>query len=465
MSAMRQSDLIASLLTEQRTLATPVADFSRQNAAAPHATATWRKLIPLSRPQPGEQYAFEVDVDRCTSCQACVVACHRLNGLDASESWRDVDILLNAPGPSAPSRQAITRACHHCADPACAHGCPTLAYEKDAETGVVRHLDDQCIGCSYCVMKCPYDVPKYNARLGIVRKCDMCHSRLAEGEAPACVQACPNEAIAIRVVKIETQQLYPTAYPPGYTRPQSRYVSAEPIPESTIDTPLRPATGHTPLAIMLVLTQAAWGGFVASAFGWPCAWIALALLLAGLGASTAHLGQPLKAWKAVLGWRRSWLSREIMAFGGFAGAGLGAALGLLPAWLAVAVGTTGIAASIMVYVDTKRRWWSLPHTSFLFLGSALLFASTALTCFVPAFAPLTAALIVAKVGLECGWLRVPHAESASLIRGPLRRLQQQRWVGAGLGLILIFGAPPWAAAALIFGEICERSLFFKAVRS
>ena len=51
-----------------------------------------------------------------------------------------------------------------------------LAYEKDAETGIVRHLDDQCIGCQYCVLKCPYDVPKYSKKRGIVRKCDMCYS-------------------------------------------------------------------------------------------------------------------------------------------------------------------------------------------------------------------------------------------------------------------------------------------------
>ena len=54
-----------------------------------------------------------------------------------------------------------------------------------AVAGIVRHSADACIGCQYCVLKCPYDVPKYNARLGIVRKCDMCHSRLAAGSGLA----------------------------------------------------------------------------------------------------------------------------------------------------------------------------------------------------------------------------------------------------------------------------------------
>jgi len=82
-------------------------------------------------------------------------------------------------------------------------GCPVLAYDKDETTGIVRHLDDQCIGCQYCILKCPYDVPKYSESRGIVRKCDMCHDRLSVGEAPACVQACPNEAIRIITVNQE----------------------------------------------------------------------------------------------------------------------------------------------------------------------------------------------------------------------------------------------------------------------
>ena len=79
-------------------------------------------------------------------------------------------------------------------------GCPVGAYKKDSVTGIVKHLDDQCIGCQYCIFTCPYDVPQYSKSRGIVRKCDMCADRLSEDEAPACMQACPTEAISIRVV-------------------------------------------------------------------------------------------------------------------------------------------------------------------------------------------------------------------------------------------------------------------------
>src|SRR5262245_44953052 len=92
-------------------------------------TGTYRALVPLRAPAAGEQYAFEVDLDRCTGCKACVTACHSLNGLDGDESWRAVGMLH---GDSR--RQTVTAACHHCLEPACMNGCPAKAYTKDPVT-------------------------------------------------------------------------------------------------------------------------------------------------------------------------------------------------------------------------------------------------------------------------------------------------------------------------------------------
>ena len=128
-------------------------------------------------------------------CKACVVACHSRFGLDDDDSWRDVGKIRSS---STSEQQTVTSACHHGAEPACLSGCPVGAYEKGADTGIVRHLDDQCIGCEYCSLKCPYDVPKYNKELGIVRKCDMCHDRW-RGRLRR-VQSCPNGAIHIELV-------------------------------------------------------------------------------------------------------------------------------------------------------------------------------------------------------------------------------------------------------------------------
>ncbi|MBX7207385.1 MAG: dimethyl sulfoxide reductase anchor subunit [Verrucomicrobiaceae bacterium] len=391
------SDLLASVLKEQRTLRTPVALFSEEHESK-SVRQRFSHLIPLSKPGPGEQYAFEVNLDACTGCKACVAACHSLNGLDEDESWRDVGALVGTR--KQPYLQTVTSACHHCADPACSNGCPVLAYEKDEATGIVRHLDDQCIGCSYCILKCPYDVPKFNVKRGIVRKCDMCHGRLAAGEAPACVQSCPNEAIKIRVVSkssetITSTGMLPCVFPSDYTQPTTRYVSAKPLPTNA-----QPADasrlmldeGHEPLAWMLVLTQMSAGAFVACA---AALWShALDLKLAGFASAAAlftgvvgillsvlHLGQPLKAWRAFLGWRKSWLSREIIAFGGFAGAGMST----IAAWCmsdmgamrltltaAALAGLAAVACSVMVYVDTRKQLWSLANVSGKFLGTTLL---------------------------------------------------------------------------------------------
>jgi Fe-S-cluster-containing hydrogenase component 2 len=138
---------VAALLDVQRTL-TAVERFAEHHDSgeAPSQAKYYRDLIPLERPRPNEQYAFEVDLDACTGCKACVSACHTLNGLDENEIWRTVG-LLHGGSADSPAIQTVTTSCHHCLEPACMKGCPVKAYEKDPITGIVKHLDDQCIGC------------------------------------------------------------------------------------------------------------------------------------------------------------------------------------------------------------------------------------------------------------------------------------------------------------------------------
>ena len=174
-------NLIDELLAEKQRL-TPVERFAKRHDRAdfPAQAHYYRDLIPSALPARRQQYAFGVDLDVCSGCKACVSACHSLNGLEENETWRDVGLITGSEA-GRPYLQTITTACHHCLEPACLEGCPVIAYDKHPETGIVRHLDDQCIGCQYCTMKCPYDVPKYSHRLGIVRKCDMCTDRLLVG--------------------------------------------------------------------------------------------------------------------------------------------------------------------------------------------------------------------------------------------------------------------------------------------
>ncbi|MCF7762900.1 MAG: dimethyl sulfoxide reductase anchor subunit [Verrucomicrobia bacterium] len=522
-------DLISLLLEDQQRL-TAVEKFSQQHhAASGHLhRSLYQDLIPLSAPGPGEQYGFEVDLDKCSGCKACVVACHSLNGLDEDESWRNVGLLTSrtpqkaAPAPTPAVMQHVTTTCHHCVDPACLNGCPVLAYEKDPLTGIVRHLDDQCIGCQYCVMKCPYDVPKYSDRMGIVRKCDMCQQRLGDGEAPACVQACPTEAIRIQVVNVagirgeyllasggpRGNGFLPDSPAPDYTLPTTRFLSTRPALKdlSAADADVvQPAPAHVPLVFLLVLSQ--WSVGLALAGGSP--WVrdvsvlrllaggALATVLMGLGLGALHLGQPFRAWRVFLGWRRSWFSREAILFGLYSG--------LVAAWCAASwqmpsagsalgrttaiVGLAAVWSSIMVYVDTRRAFWAMRHTAPRFLSTTVMlgaagFGAVGALPGEPArnLAALVFGVSLLKVFLELILFRHLEATPGTPLAGSARLLLSHlaRWTAVRLGSLavgglllpglMLSGVLPldasgfaFSLALLVVSEFAERFLFFRAV--
>ncbi len=507
---------LAELLAEQQQLQTPVTRAAAAHALQPSAwrAERFRELVPLSKPAAGEQYAFEVDLDACSGCKACVAGCHSLNGLDQEETWRDIGVVYGLSALAAPVRedtpplreahpfqQTITTACHHCAAPACLDGCPVLAYEKDPATGIVRHLDDQCIGCSYCVLKCPYDVPKYNERLGIVRKCDMCHGRLADGEAPACVQSCPTQAIRIVTVPVDVKPDARVAAISGtdsaYTRPSTRYVSKKPIPDTLraadADT-LRPQHAHAALFLLLTFTQVSLGLLLAtlagsqiSNFKSPLGAASAAFFAAGLAASVFHLGQPLRAWRVFLGLRKSWLSREAVLLGAafplvvlvailpwlprliahlppppaFAATALDliGANAKLVALAAIATTAAGVFSSAMIYIDTRRRFWR-PAFTFGRMGGTV-----AVSAFAFFSAPIAAAVLSAKLAVEALGL-AGGSHSARLQRGPLFGHLFARFVAGGFALLLFcIGEPLFAFPFLVLGELLERALYFRAVDS
>lgn len=520
----RRLPLIEQYLEEQQTL-TAVTRFAQlhERDALPAQARYYESLLPLDKPKQGQQYAFSVDLDRCTGCKACVTACHNLNGLDEAETWRSVG-LLHGGSSSSPMQQTVTTACHHCIEPACMAGCPVNAYEKDPLTGIVRHLDDQCIGCQYCTLTCPYDVPQFNKKLGIVRKCDMCSDRLAVGEAPACVQACPNEAIAIRIVDtaqivedVQADAFLPGAPSPGITLPTTEYKTKRVFPKNTLPADfynVRPAHNHFPLVVLLVLTQLSVGAFcvdyvVTSFFHSEetiqryHALIALALGLIALGASTTHLGRPQYAFRAFMGIRHSWMSREAAGFAAFATLAVAYAAGFwanpllgvlgLPTldatwinsslrWLGAAValsGLFGVACSVMLYAVTRRAFWKMSQSGPRFLTTtAVLGTSLTLLVFtaaaragepVPGYivSGLNGALIafaVFKLLHELSifsHLRLSQASdlkrTALLMRGELAPLTQLRFLFGAVGGIVL---PLWlsvfiepAAAALALGTL------------
>ncbi|MEO5712512.1 MAG: DmsC/YnfH family molybdoenzyme membrane anchor subunit [Luteolibacter sp.] len=515
---LEQGNLIDQLLAEQKQLQTPVARFSEvHHKRKPDLSDHYRSLIPLTKPGDGEQYAFEVSLDRCTGCKACVSACHSLNGLDDHEAWRDVGTLLG--GSDSPKwQQTITTACHHCEDPGCMNGCPVGAYEKDKDTGIVRHLDDQCIGCSYCILKCPYDVPKYSKKRGIVRKCDMCHQRLAEGEAPACVQACPTEAI--RIVKVKKTEAGDRKTELGknlfhatsggspssladssITRPTTRYIGRE-IPESATAADreaLVPQHAHWPLVLMLMLTQAGVGLLLTADGDLARTLTGTAIFFAGMGASIFHLGQPLKAWRFFIGLRTSWLSREILAFSMFAPipmalssftalpyfpklpiptfiADLLPLCSLITAHSALPIGLIAVFTSVMIYHDTRRSLWRFPLGAMRFFGTVASFAALGNLISHPGFpaSALFAAAVLIKLIPEIRMLQLgegedtpwrPDVHSARLQLGPLGVILRSR-IAFALLAIVVGVIHPWAALPiLLLADLLERQLFFQSVQA
>jgi Fe-S-cluster-containing dehydrogenase component/DMSO reductase anchor subunit len=535
--------LIGSFLDEQGDLSA-VERFAQfhEDAAEPLQGRYYSALMPARPPGPGQQLAFEVDLDRCSGCKACVAACHNLNGLDEGESWREVGLVIGGR-PELPVLQHVTSACHHCLDPACLNACPVDAYEKDPHTGIVRHLDDQCFGCQYCTLACPYDAPKFHAGKGIVRKCDMCGDRLSAGEAPACVQACPHQAILIRIVdraeviaRAEAGRFLPAAPDPGYTLPTTHYRTSHlPGPgdvEPADNHRVEPEHAHWPLIAMLVLTQLSVGGFLvelvavaAGSTGGPGTTLHTALCLslgwAGLAASVLHLGRPLYAYRAVIGLRHSWLSREVLAFGLFAALATAyVALDLLrPGWFrvtsgvrtaligaVVVMGLAGVASSVLVYHTVRRPFWRASSGGVKFAGTTVVLGlATALAALGIAsvecpdllrgrsspwpFWAVAMGLIAAssaKLWFEARLVRgfacsevVPLRNTALLLRGALKRpAGLRRFLGLGGGVAMpvlaVVGAGSadagttaaaavLALAASIGGEMAERYLFFTAV--
>lgn len=143
-----------------------------------------------------QQAGFVLDLGRCVGCGACVLACRLENARRWAVPTRRL-LTLNRPRhPGGPS-WVVSVACHHCERPACVRACPTGAYERGAD-GVVVHHEARCVGCRYCEMACPFGAPQFDAARKVMAKCDFCQARVAAGDAPACVAACPTEALRTR---------------------------------------------------------------------------------------------------------------------------------------------------------------------------------------------------------------------------------------------------------------------------
>ena len=185
------------------------------------------------------RWGIVIDLDRCTACQACIVACQVENnvapvGADQWQrgraiSWLRLVPFQNGEHGTRPELRLMPVACMHCQNPPCTKVCPVKATQIDRD-GLVAQVYPRCIGCRYCTTACPYTVRQFNWKQpewplpmkealspdvsvrpkGVVEKCTFCHHRLQrardrariegrplrEGDyLPACVETCPAEAM------------------------------------------------------------------------------------------------------------------------------------------------------------------------------------------------------------------------------------------------------------------------------
>jgi formate dehydrogenase beta subunit len=179
-------------------------------AGAAAAAAPGRAEARVERKPDPEDYGLLVDVTRCIGCRACQTRCKEANGKAADvqevkDGLYDAPVDLNASTLTVIRRWAgekkdeegfVKAQCMHCVHPACASVCMLGALHKGAH-GVVEYDADKCVGCRYCQVACPFNVPKFEwakATPKIV-KCELCRHRFPEGKGPACAEVCPRDAV------------------------------------------------------------------------------------------------------------------------------------------------------------------------------------------------------------------------------------------------------------------------------
>ncbi len=145
--------------------------------------------------------AILTDITKCIGCNECVMACKIVNNLapDKPREWQKNDGLSARNWTSVLHKGSynVRKQCRHCIEPSCASVCPVGALYK-TETGAVVYDKEKCLGCRYCMMACPYGIPRYDwdSPVPYIEKCILCYYNIKNGniKEPACCSACPTEA-------------------------------------------------------------------------------------------------------------------------------------------------------------------------------------------------------------------------------------------------------------------------------
>ncbi|BBO91925.1 hydrogenase 2 operon protein HybA [Desulfosarcina ovata] len=192
--------------------------FKILTAAGTAAAGSARPARAWQSRAPSDPVGCLVDLTRCIGCRKCEEACNRVNGLPAPDRrFEDLTVLDRNRRPDERTYTVVNRytsemiderdqliptfvklQCMHCQDPACASACIVGALSKK-ENGAVHYDVSKCIGCRYCMVACPFEIPAYEYHDPItprVMKCTFCYERVqTENKLPGCAEICPVEAI------------------------------------------------------------------------------------------------------------------------------------------------------------------------------------------------------------------------------------------------------------------------------
>jgi Fe-S-cluster-containing dehydrogenase component len=185
-------------------------------AAATGAVVSAPACARETHTRPADGLGLLYDATLCIGCKACVAACKAANDNPPEFSTEDHlwDTPLDTSGytfniikmyrnGTMATKDAETNgfsfmktSCMHCADPSCVSACPVSAMIKDPVTGIVSYDPDACVGCRYCVVACPFGIPKYqyDSPTGKIGKCELCRHRYKDGHYSACAEVCPTGA-------------------------------------------------------------------------------------------------------------------------------------------------------------------------------------------------------------------------------------------------------------------------------
>jgi len=414
------------------------------------------------------QRGFVLDLDLCTGCAACVIACTNENSPANGIAWRVITTFNTKRLPGAPVFH-YSLACNHCLEPSCMTGCPADAYTKDPATGAVLIDRNRCIGCRYCAWVCLYEAPRFDGVSGIMEKCTFCDHRLTDDLEPACVVACPVDALGFETADDPTA-IARAGFPETGLRPAVRFVGERRLAAPEMTAVVRTASAPPRRR------RRGWRGFRAEWSLWAftsiitilAAWFTAAAATGGkvflpvfaiagavaMGVSALHLGRPGRAWRGILNWKRSWISREALLVTSFLVAvcvvTAVATSPLLALWITAATGFAALFAMDMVYRVPGQTVRAVPHS---------------------AMATLTAAYYLGLL-LSLPTLALPAA-AVKLALYLVRRRRFARWgttlaavrVGVGLvlpcSLVFVDGLAPWLVVApAVVGELIDRAEFY-----